>query len=472
MKYALTKLPHHNNKIMVVETCNILDFSYYNVLTKNKVYHYDDSEKRFKCIILRLSESREELSDENIRVRDPVITNPSSLDSSTSNDMEVESGVATAKLFRKNKKQSELKSKKQKTEEIIQVYKENRKSNNQQVKVSNVHKLDDGLETEQSGLNLFNDYDYIQNHFDPSADTGDYDNIQNHFDPSADTGDSSDGLVSPRNKRLIKSRQIISETDTDDDMFDERQPEHIEPIVIIEDKRSEARGAEFNHDKKKAPLSRSSQQNFSRSRPILTDVTNLSPNPMMRRLMEDNRQKEEEISKLKLEAQQLRLQAASDGQKLQQLRQQVQQLQQQQQQQQQHQQPQPQQRSHQQQRYDPYYYLDHDMFDVGDNTTIPSTKARAAFNAETPAKFVSIMSHAMWNIETLSQRVVRRQKNTRGREELTPRKKELLKIHYRYYLEQQNYPKGEFNREVNDVTLNKYLDRAIQSAKRLFKENN
>ncbi|XP_057334575.1 putative uncharacterized protein DDB_G0271606 isoform X2 [Microplitis mediator] len=466
----------------------------YNVFTKNNVYHYDDSEKRFKCVIVRLSDSWEELSDKNIRIRNPVITNPSSLDSSTSNDMEVESGVATAKLFRKNKKQSELKSKKQKTEEIIQVYKENRKSNNQQVKVSNVHKLDDGLEDEQSGLNLFNDYDNIQNHFDPSADTGDYDNIpnhfdpsadtgdydniQNHFDPPADTGDSSDGLISPRNKRPIKSRQIISETDTDDDMFDERQPEHIEPIVIIEDKRSEARGAEFNNDKKKAPLSRSSQQNFSRSRPILTDVTNLSPNPMMRRLIEDNRQKEEEISKLKLEAQQLRLQAASDGQKLQQLRQQVQQLQeqqqrqQQQQQQHQQQQPQPQQRSHQQQRYDPYYYLDHDMFDVGDNTTIPSTKARAAFNAETPAKFVSIMSHAMWNIETLSQRVVRRQKNTRGREELTPRKKELLKIHYRYYLEQQNYPKGEFNREVNDVTLNKYLDRAIQSAKRLFKENN
>ncbi|CAG5084604.1 Protein of unknown function [Cotesia congregata] len=75
------------------------------------------------------------------------------------------------------------------------------------------------------------------------------------------------------------------------------------------------------------------------------------------------------------------------------------------------------------------------------------------------------MSHAIWGVETLSQRVVRTQKNTTGLK-LTPRKKELLQTHYRYYLDQQNYSQEIFNREIKEATVNKYLDSAIQVAKK------
>ncbi|CAG5096813.1 Protein of unknown function [Cotesia congregata] len=77
------------------------------------------------------------------------------------------------------------------------------------------------------------------------------------------------------------------------------------------------------------------------------------------------------------------------------------------------------------------------------------------------------MSHAVWGTENLSQRVVRKQKNTRDRRQLSPRKKELLQTHYRHYLQEQNYSVEKFNIEVKEVTVNKYLDQAIQSAKKI-----
>ncbi|KAH0563614.1 hypothetical protein KQX54_003162 [Cotesia glomerata] len=202
---------------------------------------------------------------------------------------------------------------------------------------------------------------------------------------------------------------------------------------------------------------------------VLKDITNSNSNQLVRRLKEDLKKKDEEIFNLRREVQKSRLDAATARKKLGQVEQQLRQQQQQQQRnlsQQQQQLPQQQQQHQRQQRYDPYYNLDHDVFNVGDDITIPSSDSRAAFDAKTPAKFIRIMSHAIWGVETLSQRVVRTQKNTTGRNQLTPRKKELLQTHYRYYLEQQNYSQETFNKEVKEATVNKYLDNAIQVAKK------
>ncbi|CAD6233222.1 GSCOCG00012262001-RA-CDS [Cotesia congregata] len=210
---------------------------------------------------------------------------------------------------------------------------------------------------------------------------------------------------------------------------------------------------------------------------ILKDRTNEDLNKLLKGLLEDNRKKDEEIAKMKAMNQKWRLETASERKKLEQQQQQqqqqqqrLQQLQQQQQQQlrQQQQQPQQQPQQHQrQQRYDPYHYLDNATFDFGDGMTIPSHESRRAFDAKTPAKFIKIMSHAVWGTENLSQRVVRKQKNTRDRRQLSPRKKELLQTHYRHYLQEQNYSVEKFNIEVKEVTVNKYLDQAIQSAKKI-----
>ncbi|GBP66303.1 Zinc finger protein 431 [Eumeta japonica] len=62
---------------------------------------------------------------------------------------------------------------------------------------------------------------------------------------------------------------------------------------------------------------------FSKSNPEKgKSGANLDPNPLVRRLMDDNRKKDEEISKLRHESQKWRLEAASDRQKLQQQREQ------------------------------------------------------------------------------------------------------------------------------------------------------
>ncbi|XP_074114002.1 uncharacterized protein LOC141537069 [Cotesia typhae] len=162
----------------------------------------------------------------------------------------------------------------------------------------------------------------------------------------------------------------------------------------------------------------------------------------MERLMKDNRKKDEENIKLKRQLQQYKLILSSNQSK------------QQQEQQQKLEQP-------QKQRYDPYFYIDHDTFHVGDDIYIPSSTSGEAFDAPNPSKFIKTMSLAIWNNETLSQRVVCEQKNTNGRTQLTPRKKELLKIHYRHYLESRKYSDEKFNIENSNSQINTYLDRAI-----------
>ncbi|XP_044588145.1 ras-interacting protein RIP3-like [Cotesia glomerata] len=159
--------------------------------------------------------------------------------------------------------------------------------------------------------------------------------------------------------------------------------------------------------------------------------------------------KEEEIVKLKRQNQKFRLKIAFHQQ------------QQHQQQQQQHQQQQQQQ---QHDRYNPYYYLENDMFHVGDDIYIPSSESRNAFDGTEPSKFIKIMSHAIWGLEAISKLVVWKQKNTADREELDARKLELLSIHYRHFLKERNYSKGVIDLHLR--AMNKYLDRAIQSSKK------
>ncbi|XP_074115510.1 uncharacterized protein LOC141538101 isoform X2 [Cotesia typhae] len=97
MEYALVKVPHEDNKKVVVETCHIKNFSTFNILTQNQVYRYDDGVKKFKCIILHQSDSRDHLLKPKFRIREPVITNRSSLESSSDDEKETESGSPTPK---------------------------------------------------------------------------------------------------------------------------------------------------------------------------------------------------------------------------------------------------------------------------------------------------------------------------------------------------------------------------------------
>ncbi|KAK0073022.1 hypothetical protein PV326_013859, partial [Microctonus aethiopoides] len=126
MKYALGKVPKED-RYAVIKTCYIEKYSEYGPYTKNRVYRYDDETQRFKCLILQVSNSEKLLSDPNLRVREPVIVNPSSLESSDEDDDEP-STIEKFKAARKNQRQNELKSKKQRTEEIIKTYKTNREN--------------------------------------------------------------------------------------------------------------------------------------------------------------------------------------------------------------------------------------------------------------------------------------------------------------------------------------------------------
>ncbi|KAH0546587.1 hypothetical protein KQX54_011810 [Cotesia glomerata] len=409
MEYALVKIPHENDKKVVVETCHIKNFSTFNVLTQNQVYRYDDGVKKFKCIILHQSDSRDYLLKPKFH-----------------NEKEAESGVTNAKEARKNKKQNKITSHSQKTEAIIQVYEENRNSNKE--KASNGTSGQDN-ETRELPIN----YDEIEV-------------LPNSPIHEGTSEDQSDLNQEPKRK---KPKQIIEETDSEKEILSESELEYVEPRVTINNKKDDGENEERVDSQK-------SQQKPTLSnhiRPKLKDTKILEQNPLMERLMKDNRKKDEENIKLKRQLQQYRLITSSN------------QLQKQQEQQQKLEQP-------QKQRYDPYYYIDHDTFHVGDDIYIPSSTSREAFDAPNPSKFIKTMSFAIWGNQTLSQRVVREQKNTNGRTQLTPRKKELLKIHYRQYLESRKYSDEKFNNENSNTQINTYLDRAIQEAKRQTKKQN
>ncbi|XP_074113425.1 uncharacterized protein LOC141536653 [Cotesia typhae] len=318
---------------------------------------------------------REKLLDKNLRIREPVITNPSALDSSTDDDTESESGVAKAKNIRKIKKQNEMKSKKQKTDEIVESYIEDRKHSHDEI-----IRMNSPDDEERSK------------------------NIQSELESDAEFDLMDENTVIAEE---LKRRNIVAESDS--------EAPHVEANVIINRNDQNLRDTDDDNDEQQDPLSLPARQNFSDNRPVTTNIQNFS-DPIITRLLKDIQKRDAELSKLRRESQQSRLDAASDRKKLLQLQQQQQQQQQQNQhqqqqqqqqphqlrQQQQHpeQQPQPQQQRQQQQqpeqRYDPYYYLDHNMFDFGDGITILSNLSSTAFDAQTPAKFVTIMSHAVW----------------------------------------------------------------------------
>ncbi|KAH0539976.1 hypothetical protein KQX54_010582 [Cotesia glomerata] len=118
MKYALVQLPRDSNR-------------------RSGISLRDDGENKLKCIILHLSDIREELEDPQLRLRIPKIKNPSALESSTSEDEEVD--LTKIKRRRKNKKQNIVASKKQGIDEILKAYQFNSEiKNTEQINDNNI----------------------------------------------------------------------------------------------------------------------------------------------------------------------------------------------------------------------------------------------------------------------------------------------------------------------------------------------
>ncbi|CAD6233224.1 GSCOCG00012263001-RA-CDS, partial [Cotesia congregata] len=113
-------------------------------------------------------ESKEELVRDNHRIRNPKITNPSSLESSPDDNDEEETRVAKAKAARNNKKQSESQCKKRKVEEMIKIY-ENDNQNKKQASSEELNSVDD-VGTDQPNGTRFDDYDCIQRQSDVETD--------------------------------------------------------------------------------------------------------------------------------------------------------------------------------------------------------------------------------------------------------------------------------------------------------------
>ncbi|XP_057321923.1 probable serine/threonine-protein kinase irlF [Microplitis mediator] len=459
MKYALIKIPKEDKRA-VVETCYIKKFSDYGAYTKNCVYRYNDGRKKCRCLILHVSNSKEKLANPNFRVREPVVTNPSSLESSSSDDDEEDQSLVNRlKAARKEQKQNVIKSKKQKVEDIITTYKNNRESSEGKVSI--------GLNSDDKNKKIFNNDDQIEEQ-----------SLLDNEDPSGilvnesieDRHAELDGISQTRN------RSIIPDSDSEDDMFGEPQHKHIEANVKI------INNNEVSYSESIAPPASNevpniilSDQDQNGNRRALKNITNFEPKQLTMRLMQDSRKKDDEIKNLKRQNQEYRVKVASYHQNLQRLQQQQQQEPQQELQQQPQQQPQRQHQRQQQQqpqhqdRYNPYYYLEHDEFHVGDNIYIRSTESRKAFDATDPPKFIKIMSHAIWGVNNISKLVVRKQKNTGNREELDARRLELLSIHYQHFLKQRNYSEGVFVLQLR--AMNRYLDRAIQSAKKTVRRS-
>ncbi|KAH0568628.1 hypothetical protein KQX54_021315 [Cotesia glomerata] len=144
--------------------------------------------------------SRKDLSDENLRIRDQKINNPSALDTSTEDDDEdKKSAVTKAKQARKIKKQNESKTKMQRTKEIIQAHQKSKKKNLKKYITTDTHSGDDSL----------SEKDEIE---------------ENLSDPE---NNKENGRV------MRRDRRIISETDSENDMFGDPSEQYIEPIVII-----------------------------------------------------------------------------------------------------------------------------------------------------------------------------------------------------------------------------------------------
>lgn len=108
---------------------------------------------------------------------------------------------------------------------------------------------------------------------------------------------------------------------------------------------------------------------------------------------------------------------------------------------------------------------------IGNNVLVPSGLAyHEAFGAYTPAKFITILSQAIWGHEELAFHAVAIRKTNQHKILLSPRKKLVLFKNYQKFLKKRNLSQDLINVEITRFPT--YLGRAITSAERKKSNHN
>ncbi|XP_044595551.1 serine/threonine-protein kinase pakD-like isoform X2 [Cotesia glomerata] len=422
MEYALIEIPSLKKKC-VVETTKIKDFGQYNSLSKGKIYSYCEGGQIFKCIILKTADTEEEMNDSSKRIRRPKY-NKSSLSDDTD---EEDSQVAMMKQKRKFQATSKLSAKKQRSDDILRAYNIQRQKNSEGMR----NKARESSEEHEESSDKENEQ--VRKVFEKE-------NIED---------------------RRNQESNVVTEE------YENNNPEVIGETVNNNDDRIIYVDAEIHETE---PAISKSLEIPPSDTPTIRQQENLngdSETVMLTDVLKKNRQQANEIKKLTRKLQQYQRQSFIDRQERHQQQQNEQDQQQhhlqQERHQQQHQQPQQQHQNRLQNGNDDLHQITNPIY-IGGNTFISSLEHTEAFNAYKPAKFMKIMSHAIWTPEHLALRAVRVQKNNLDRLPLTPQKKVVLIHNYKKFLIKRN-----LSREMMDVEMrnfNEYLGAAITSARK------
>ncbi|KAH0546507.1 hypothetical protein KQX54_010558 [Cotesia glomerata] len=429
------------------------------------MYHLKEDGKLVKCGILSIAASRTILQNPNTRLRRPKY-NESSLESSTEENNELPLHATQQK--RKNIKLNANCAKKTMSKDILNAYKAKRKEEIMKKKGAKkiIKYKPDGDKTPRN-----NEVD--------SGPVGEFENnaamaIEEHNkimkvveeDSIVHEEEKSDRTVESEEEEEEEEEYVVKEEifelGSDADVDDNEQPEYVtSEIAEVND------GAIYKNNID------NDENNYNSNNQI--ESNNDRANAMVEKKSKESRQQDAEMKRLR---RQLKEQNNTTSQQQQQQQRQQQQqlqlreqLQEEERQREERQREERQREEHQreerqreeQQRGDRNGQII-DPVCIGNNILVPGLTYHEAFGAYTPAKFITIMSHAIWGHEELALRAVARRKTNQYKILLSSTKKLVLLQNYQKLKKKRNLSQDLINVETTRFLT--YLGRAITSAER------
>ncbi|XP_057339619.1 putative uncharacterized protein DDB_G0271606 isoform X2 [Microplitis mediator] len=379
-----------------------------------------------------VADTEKELAESTGRIRRPVY-NPSSADSSCEKDEQIDL-LLSAKKKRKNSQINENKVKKLMSEDIMKTYQLQREKEFQEISIippessasDDNNNIGDKTATNET------------QHLDESTLS-----ITHRAIPTIQTNQEFHGdketemlaqLLQKNREQAEKIKRLSQqlERNVQRDIYQQQQEE--------EEEQQQRRQQQLQLQEEERRRQQQQQDEEDRQQQQLQQ--------------QDEEKRQRQLQQQDEEERQRQLQQQDEEERQRQLQQQNEEEQQSQQQQ-----PQPQQLRHE----DDIRRIVEPIH-VGGGFYVPSLSYREAFNSYVPSKFVKIMSHGIWGVEKLATKVVRKQKNTGDKKELTPEKKVVILYHYERFKKKRNLSKDLYDVEVGK--LNKYLGTAITSARK------
>ncbi|KAG8035280.1 hypothetical protein G9C98_001770 [Cotesia typhae] len=443
-----------SKKQFIVETKHIQNFKNYSQSTKGKLYYVQQSGKSVKCLILKTANTMEDINNPRLRSRRPKI-NLSSLEEK-SDDSDESMDLTTTKRKRKVKVQNEAHAKKITSQDILRIYEEQRSKGDDSS--GEVIPDSDG----EDGDSTHDEDDTVEGTIEHEHENNN--NDVDHTTEQEDNDHEYDPII--RNEEGTSEDNIFSNTQVSTDSGHEGrnvvdQELQIHAIGGMIDKRNEQNNKLLLEEERQQRL-KELKQKQSRQEQLEQDNREQEPQDLeeqkileeeQHRLKELKRQKDQrEREQRGRERQEHREREQREREcrehrerREQQERERREQREREHREQQQREHREQQQRDRMEREQERRNRLERDQRNrerperrnltddeeedvtnpvyIGGNIFIPSLAYTEAFREYRPAKFITIMSHAIWGYKNLALRAVKVMGRNRNKLPLTPAKK-------------------------------------------------